>query len=72
MSADENNSQTIANGIGPVALLMFTGNTVNNELIPYANDTTDPNFDTGGNYDKTTYKYTIDDSRELIFWRSVD
>jgi hypothetical protein len=39
-------------------VLLFNGNTQNWIIAELNNDSTDPNFDNGGNYNTTTFKYT--------------
>jgi hypothetical protein len=42
------------------------------DLIPLANDSTSGNFDNGGNFDTTTYKYTAPATANYTFTLSID
>jgi len=70
LSLDDENSQIIEDIGGPyIQILMFGGQ--NNQLVPFDDDSTDINFDTGGNYNTTTYKYTCDGTGSYRFVSKV-
>ncbi|MBA7662882.1 hypothetical protein ES703_70915 [subsurface metagenome] len=65
LSGGDYHDQTFVDSDPPVAVLMFSG--ANNQLVPFANDSADLNFDTGGNYNTATYKYTCDGNGSYRF-----
>jgi len=69
LSGDELNTQTIIGNDPAVNLVVFSG--VNWKVIPFADDSTDINFDTGSNYNTTTYKYTCDGTGSYRFVSKV-
>lgn len=69
LSGNNNNNQVFADGVPPVPVVMF--GVANNQLVPFADDSTDPSFDTGGNYNTTTYKYACDGTGSYRFVAKV-
>ena len=69
LSGDDDHNQVFEDGVAPAAVLMFGG--ANSQLIPFADDSTDINFDTGANYSTATYKYTCDGTGSYRFVSKV-
>ena len=65
----DSHSQIFEDGVAPIPVVMFGGE--NNQIIPFADDSTDPSFDTGGNYTIATYKYTCDGTGSYRFVSKV-
>jgi hypothetical protein len=74
LNDDWSNGQLVLNNNIEATLLLFTGNTVDNGIVPFTNDTDAPNFDTGDHYHFPfvgNYEYTCETSGSYKFRTSL-